>query len=557
LPPDPSVLSDEGDAQALAEALACAENQPVVRSSAVPASRAAARRAIQSVLLVSHCDFSGNSALHAYRVACGLLERGFSPVLAVPDDPRTVEDVAGRPPFPVVGYDEALAAAATAPPDLVHAFTSRERVRKLVSAVVAHAGCPYVVHLEDNDRAVLSAALEAPIRDLEELPPSMLDTIVGAGQMHPLRGPHFERQAAGVTVVIDALRDLSPPGIETAVVHPGYDAAMLEPSRSRDEVRAELGIEPEEFTVVYTGTIHRANLADMRRLYVALAALRNGGIPVVLVKTGLDAPDVPELARLGEGLRNLGWVSRARLPELVAAADALVQPDAPGPFNDYRFPAKLPDFLASGRPVVLGRTNIGVSLEDGSEALVLERCTSVELYRAIALLRDEPGLARELGEGGRAFALRELRWDASVERVVRLYDAVAEVEPPAPFALELDPPVKVIALVPGTPSTAEAEAARASGIYEISTANDDRPPGIAYSGAYEAELRRRVLAALARAGTEDPVVFVNAEGHLDDDSWLKDTRTAVRDGIRNFYASRGLSVRKRSIDSLLEARGRS
>jgi hypothetical protein len=235
----------------------------------------------------------------------------------------------------------------------------------------------------------------------------------------------------------------------------------------------------------------------------------------------------------------------------------LVQPDAPGPFNDYRFPAKLPDFLASGRPVVLGRTNIGLSLEDGSEALVLERCTSVELYRAIALLRDEPGLARELGEGGRAFALRELRWEASVERVVRLYDAVAEVEPPAPFTLELDPPVKVIALVRRPPGAAVAEAARASGVYDFSNANGDSPSAIAYSGDYRGELRRRVLAALARAGAEEPIVFVDAEGLLDDDGWLKDTRAGVRDGIRNFYASRGLPVTKRSIDRLLEARGRS
>ena len=49
----------------------------------------------------------------------------------------------------------------------------------------------------------------------------------------------------------------------------------------------------------------------------------------------------------------------------------LVQPGRPDAFNDYRFPSKLPEFLASGRPVMLPRTNIGLHLEDGVEALLL------------------------------------------------------------------------------------------------------------------------------------------------------------------------------------------
>ena len=43
---------------------------------------------------------------------------------------------------------------------------------------------------------------------------------------------------------------------------------------------------------------------------------------------------------------DLGFVSRDRLWDLLAAADVFVQPGGPSPFNDYRFPSKLPDFLA-------------------------------------------------------------------------------------------------------------------------------------------------------------------------------------------------------------------
>jgi glycosyltransferase involved in cell wall biosynthesis len=488
LRPDPASLPDSPqelalpseirDARLLTDAIAWSHRKGERHPSTRPAPPgSAARRQIPSksrstrnVLLISHCDFTGNSALHTYRIALELHTRGYSPVIAVPDDPETVEDL-GRPPFAVVSYRDAHADRLRFPdgrgPDLVHAFTPRERVRKLASRIVATSRCPYVVHLEDNDRAVLSAELERSVEDLEQLPAPLLDEFIGAAQVHPLRGPHFVEHASGISVVIDRLLELAPTHIPAAVVRPGFDEAVVSPDIPGDEVRAELGIRPDDHVVVYTGTIHTANLADMRRFYVALAALRREGHPIVFVKTGWNAPDAPELEQLGDWARNLGWVPRASLPGLLAAADVLVQPGVPGPFNDYRFPAKLPDFLASGKPVILARTNIGLALQDGREAFVLEHGTSAEIHDAVALLRDQPELAHRIGEQGRAFALRELRWAASVDSVESLYEEVAVTRSHSisTFALELDPPVRVIAIVPKPPDSNEARLARRNGIH--------------------------------------------------------------------------------------------
>src|SRR6266545_3921771 len=635
LPSDPALLSDSSDARLLADALAWSQ-----RRGEQPASDASPRwipgrpppvsssGAIRNILLISHCDFTGSSALHVYKIATELHSRGLSPVIAVPGDPETVEYV-GRPPFPVISYRNARVGRVHFPdgrgPDLVHAFTPRERVRKLASWIVARSCCPYVVHLEDNDRAVLSAELEANVEELEQLPASLLDRFIGSAQMHPLRGPHFVEQAAGVSVVIDRLLELAPADVPTAVVRPGFDEPVLSPDRPRDEVRAELGIRPSDFAVAYTGTIHTANLPDMRRLYVALAALRRDGHPIVFVKTGWNAPDAPELRQLGEALRNLGWLPRASLPSLLAAADVLVQPDMPGPFNDYRFPAKLPDFLASGKPVVLGRTNVGVLLEDGRDALVLENGTAAEIYGAVALLRERPELAREIGERGRAFALRELRWSTSVDSVEKLYGEVAASSRGAPpaWALELDPPVKAIALVSKQPDRSEAEAAREAGIYgfcfppqrwsgepildfpfcfrvsgavgemaESALSQVSSPAYIRVSGeplvlrdplvesprvaslqqlaaplpdhvwfrsvafpdnrtdasVYELVLRKLVLQTLGRSSAQEPVIFLDPGGELSRDVFLRVTRRALREGIRQFYASRGLDVSARDLE---------
>jgi glycosyltransferase involved in cell wall biosynthesis len=362
--------------------------------------------------------------MHVLAVASGLHERGFSPVVAVPANAESVDDV-GRPSFPVLTYAEACTSALSFPdgrgPDLVHCFTPREIVRRPAVELVRVHGCPYVVHLEDNEEAVTSVELRRlPFAMLRMVPRPVLDRVIGS-RFHPVEGPRFLGGAAGVTVIVERLLELVPSHLPTAVVGAGFDEAVLAPQRSRDDVRTELGLTSDDLAVVYTGSVHRVNLADMRDLYAAVAMLRRNGRPVVLVKTGTNTPEPPDLPALGEGLRDLGWVTRDAVPDLLRAADVLVQPGRPGPYNDYRFPSKLPDFLVSGRPVVLPRANIGLELENGREALVLERGDAKEIAAAVARLADDRELSVRIGEEGRAFALRELRWSRVVDKVEALY----------------------------------------------------------------------------------------------------------------------------------------
>ena len=67
----------------------------------------------------------------------------------------------------------------------------------------------------------------------------------------------------------------------------------------------------------------------------------------------------------------LGQVERRLLIDLLKSADLFVQPGRPGPFNDYRLPSKLPEFMAVGRPIVLPFANVGTRLRDGVDAMLL------------------------------------------------------------------------------------------------------------------------------------------------------------------------------------------
>jgi len=571
-----------------------------------------------NIVFVSHCDFTGNSALHVYAIACEVHRRGRSPLIAVPDHAESVDDV-GRPPFPVLTFAEVLAGDLRFPngrgPDLVYAFTPRELVRELTVELVRKHGCRYIVHLEDDDEVVLSAELGGvDVAALRRLPLPELDRIIRPRQAHPLRAARFLEQAAGVTVLLVRLLELVPPGPPAAVVRAGFDEAVLAPRRPRDEVRADLGLETHDFVIGYTGNIHSVNVEEMRSLYAAVAQLRRDGQRVVLVKTGWGSPVAAAFGfpALGAGLRDLGWVPRGSVPEILAAADALVQPGGPGPFNDFRFPSKLPEYLASGRPVVLPRTNVGLELRDGQEALLLERGDATEIAAAITRLAADPALRAVLGEGGRAFAMRELRWSASVDRLDELlHEIEARRTRPAPaWALDgADPPVKLVAVVPAAPLGTDARVLREHGIYgfcldrgapleierdsgmavrnglvEPSAVEDPlisaqlstdvmwerlaapipnrpwfrslaAPRGPAAASIYEVWLRKLVLQTALRAPGQEPFVFLDVSTVWDvppqREAWLTATRSAMREGIRQFYSCQHLTVSSDEADLIL------
>jgi glycosyltransferase involved in cell wall biosynthesis len=309
----------------------------------------------------------------------------------------------------------------------VHAFTPREHVRRLTEAVAARDGCPYVVHLEDNEEAILADMVGADaVARIGERPAGESDALVGPRLTHPVRAPAFLEGAAGVTAVIDTLLERVPRSLPAAVVWPGFDPAVLHLPQDVKRLRSRLRLKPEHLVLAYTGNIHESNLEEVRALYLAVAALRDGGLPLTLVKTGWNNVDMRWARKLRRGIRDLGFVSRARLWEVLAIADGFVQPGGPGPFNDLRFPSKLPDYLATGKPVVLPATNIGRYLEDGVQALLLQRGDAEEIAAAVTRLVSEPTLGREIGRAGREFALEHLRWERNVDPLLGVYAAVVE-----------------------------------------------------------------------------------------------------------------------------------
>ncbi len=370
-----------------------------------------------NVLFVLYESLESNGALHVHHFANQLATLGVYPVLAVPCGPLEVPLPGGRR-YATVGFADPGQALRAFPdgrgPDLIHAWTPRERVRVYCQALLRQHRVPLLVHLEDNEDCLVERILGQPLAKLaqSEIPETL---------SHPLRSRDFLAGAAGVTVIAQPLAEFVPPGVPWTLLWPGADTQSFHPRHRAAGDR--YGITPNAFVLAYTGNVHPANAREVRSVYLAAALLSREGQPAVLLRTGKDF-----CSFLGEDdswarphAVELGFVLHHELPEVLARADLLVQPGRPDRFNDYRLPSKLPEYLAMGKPVLLPQANLGHHLRHREEALVYPEVDAVAIVDAVRVLLKEPGLSEQLGRGALAFAKSRLVWRDSASRLLAFY----------------------------------------------------------------------------------------------------------------------------------------
>lgn len=380
------------------------------------------------VLIVYFGPFDVNSAIQAYHFGNELTEIGWEVTMAGLGDPARISAV-GEPRFRCISHEDVGAELERCRRDpketIVFAWTPRERVRWLTLKCVAELGAPYVVHLEDNERYLLEAATGRSLVELRHLPMAEQDAITPVDlAIHPTNHVGFLREAAGITVITEALNEFNFGGRPHRVARPGIDAERFRPDLEPPVSRAALGLAAEDFVLVYHGTIHYANQHEMLSLYLAVKLLRRRGHPVKLVRLGhteFGGPDPASFRAIADGAVELGPVPWREIPNYLALADAFVQPGPPDDFNRYRLPSKLPEFLAMGRPVILPHCNIGDDLVHGENALLLEEGNAIEITARVEDLLTDAELAARLGRGSREFALTQLNWSENAAGLGRFF----------------------------------------------------------------------------------------------------------------------------------------
>ncbi len=377
------------------------------------------------VCLVCHGALSTNSGRHVRSLAMQLQATGWSTTICVPSVAQNEE--ASLDGIDIRTFPDHLNDPDHADHCLYHYWTPREMLREFHVALSRRSqqkSIKYVVHFEDDESILLRDQLKisAPCESysIDRTP----DIQVPPHLTHPVHGRHFAEKAHGLTALTAALlEDFN--HNSTAVFWPGYDDhfAQIATQASLQALRQELNIPTQHYIVTYIGNLHFSNAEEVRSLYLAVALVNRVGLPLTLIRTGHDAVPLSDHGTelLKKHVRELGHVPQARLPLLLQLADILVQPGRDDTWNRKRVPSKLPEFLVSGRPVVLPRANLGSVLQDGKDAIVLEHGTAASIAEALLKYLPDPDSRAEIGRRGRLFALEQLQWKKAGEKVADLY----------------------------------------------------------------------------------------------------------------------------------------
>lgn len=386
-----------------------------------------------NILFINYGDFRANSLTHIAGFATGLTRLGHVCAVAVPRGLKTLSAVPSPAFVPLLHADVLRRPACFPdgrPPDIIHAWTPRHAVATCTLELQRRLprAARLVVHLEDNEEYIASHICNQPFATLRTSASSLWLPLYKRQLVHPWRHRLLLHAADAITHITPSLSAFAPAGPATRLLLPGVDPAFFENPALPPRLHRKLNLPAGARVIVYSGSVNPVNAAELRDLYQAVALLdREGPRPVRLLRTGSTPKWFSDSLSPAERsiLVNLGFVDRQLLPALFSLADVLVQPGKTGPFNDYRLPSKLAEFLASGRPVVMPPANLAAELVDGRDALFLRDGTPEDIADRCRAVFSNPGLATRLGQNGREAARRIFDLETQTAILASLYADVA------------------------------------------------------------------------------------------------------------------------------------
>jgi colanic acid biosynthesis glycosyl transferase WcaI len=233
------------------------------------------------------------------------------------------------------------------------------------------------------------------------------------------------RSARGIVVntraFIDHIADRGVPRDRIALVYNGIDPELFKPRPSDEALRERHGL-TGKFVVTYMGTMGLAH-GLMSVIDTAEKLSDEPDFEMLLIGDGAERDRLENEIDL-RGLENvtmLGLQPRDRVPDWIASSDVLLVMLRDLPVFETVIPSKMFEFLAQQGCVVMAAPRRGECrqlLEDAKAGFAIDAEDAEALAATLRWVRDHPDEARERGEAGRTWVLRDFIRDEQARRMM-------------------------------------------------------------------------------------------------------------------------------------------
>jgi len=235
---------------------------------------------------------------------------------------------------------------------------------------------------------------------------------------------HFRTLANGNTVINSTLfqraQGLGVNLSQLLLLPNGADTQRIQPI-SKDAARIKIGLPLDARIIGYIGTIF---LRDAWLMAEAFDHLQTISQKTRLIIMGNCPIDLGQMVKQPELVQQTGFLKDDKLVEVMACCDLFWLPLTDSPANNGRFPLKLTDYLAAGRPVVATSVGDVVKIMEGGTVGVLTPPSAQGLVEGtISLLTDEVKL-QSMGTAARELVEKHYRWDHLTDELIDFYTRI-------------------------------------------------------------------------------------------------------------------------------------
>ncbi len=205
-----------------------------------------------------------------------------------------------------------------------------------------------------------------------------------------------------------------------SVIENGVNTHLFCPHSPSEEIRRQIAAE-DKFVVSYIGTMGMAQGLETVLDAARILQSRAPNVRFMLVGEGAEKQALVSRA-ISMGLDNLTFLDqqdREKVPAFICSSDVCLVMLKKAELFKTVLPSKLLEFMACGRPVLLGVNGEARRImDDAGAGIFVEPENAEDLADKIVQLAANPGLREVLARNGRAYVVRQFSRQQTASRYI-------------------------------------------------------------------------------------------------------------------------------------------